>query len=351
MRARLSERRGGIPGCSSFVVPPPVRRRPGARREPARGRRAPRPGAAGARRPRAPACRPWPSRSWPSGSSAGEASGRRLPPARSDPARGGPAARRRHRPARRHHDHAAGPHPPVARLRHPARGGGPGRRPRAAAAERARAGRHPRRAARRPRGRGVAGAALAGVGAPRAAHPHLPRRAARPADACRRAGPRPRGPRPASGVRHDRPEWVAAAHVLREYDEVTALSAPGAFDPAWILGAAADHLEADPEALDRLRAGLRLVVVDDAQELTPAALRLLQVVVGRRRGRPRAARRPRRRHPDLPRRRPAAVRHRLARRRPPGCCRPRTGAAARCSPPPPGWRPTSVSWAVPPTAR
>ncbi len=82
------------------------------------------------------------------------------------------------------------------------------------------------------------------------------------------------------GAAHDRPEWVAAAHVLREYDEVTALSAPGAFDPAWILGAAADHLETDLDALDRLRSGLRLVVVDDAQELTPAALRLLQVVVG-----------------------------------------------------------------------
>ena len=81
------------------------------------------------------------------------------------------------------------------------------------------------------------------------------------------------------GAAHDRPEWVAAAHVLREYDEVTALSAPGAFDPAWILGAAADHLETDLDALDRLRSGLRLVVVDDAQELTPAALRLLQVVV------------------------------------------------------------------------
>ncbi len=81
------------------------------------------------------------------------------------------------------------------------------------------------------------------------------------------------------GAAHDRPEWVAAAHVLREYDEVTALSAPGAFDPAWILGSAADHLETDLDALDRLRAGLRLVVVDDAQELTPAALRLLQVVV------------------------------------------------------------------------
>jgi superfamily I DNA/RNA helicase/RecB family exonuclease len=82
------------------------------------------------------------------------------------------------------------------------------------------------------------------------------------------------------GREHGREEWVAAAHVLREYDEVTALSAPGAFDPAWILGAAADHLEADPDALDRLRAALRLVVVDDAQELTPPAVRLVDVVVG-----------------------------------------------------------------------
>ena len=50
-----------------------------------------------------------------------------------------------------------------------------------------------------------------------------------------------------------------------EYDEVTALSAPGAYDPAWILGAAADLLEEDPEAL------------------APAARR---VAAGRRRRRP-----------------------------------------------------------------
>lgn len=81
------------------------------------------------------------------------------------------------------------------------------------------------------------------------------------------------------GRAHERPEWVAAADVLAEYDEVTALSAPGAYDPAWILGAAADLLEDDPDALDRLRLGLRLVVVDDAQELTTAAARLLRTVV------------------------------------------------------------------------
>jgi len=45
----------------------------------------------------------------------------------------------------------------------------------------------------------------------------------------------------ALGVDHGRPEWVAGAAVLREYDQVTALSAAGAFDPAWVLAAAADH--------------------------------------------------------------------------------------------------------------
>ena len=81
----------------------------------------------------------------------------------------------------------------------------------------------------------------------------------------------------ALGAEHDRPEWVAAAQVLREYDQVTAFSRPGAYDPAWILTAAADLLEDDPEALARVCADVRLVVVDDAQELTvrgrPAAAR------------------------------------------------------------------------------
>lgn len=80
------------------------------------------------------------------------------------------------------------------------------------------------------------------------------------------------------GVAHGRPEWVAAASVLAEYDEVTALSRPGAYDPAWVLTAAADRLEDDPEALGRVSAELDLVVVDDAQEVTSAAARLLAVL-------------------------------------------------------------------------
>ena len=80
------------------------------------------------------------------------------------------------------------------------------------------------------------------------------------------------------GRSHERPEWVAAAHVLREYDEVTSFSRHGSYDPAWVLTATADRLEDDPQALARLQERLRLVVVDDAQELTSAAARLLRVI-------------------------------------------------------------------------
>lgn len=81
------------------------------------------------------------------------------------------------------------------------------------------------------------------------------------------------------GRRHDHPEWEAAGRVLDEYDQVTALSRPGAFDPAWILSAAADLLESDADARERVQRTIRLVVVDDAQELTRAATRLLRLVV------------------------------------------------------------------------
>ncbi|PID96799.1 MAG: DNA helicase UvrD [Actinomycetales bacterium] len=81
------------------------------------------------------------------------------------------------------------------------------------------------------------------------------------------------------GAEHQRPEWVAAAQVLDEYDQVTALSRPGAYDPAWIAAAATDLLDEHPPALARLHDQLRLVVVDDAQELTWASARLLSRVV------------------------------------------------------------------------
>ncbi|HET8989414.1 MAG TPA: ATP-dependent DNA helicase, partial [Humibacillus sp.] len=80
------------------------------------------------------------------------------------------------------------------------------------------------------------------------------------------------------GTEHARPEWLAAAHVLREYDQVTTFSRHGSYDPAWVLTAVAELLDDEPPALDRLHERIRLIVVDEAQELTSAAARLLRVV-------------------------------------------------------------------------
>lgn len=79
-------------------------------------------------------------------------------------------------------------------------------------------------------------------------------------------------------VQHERPEWACAASVLAEYDQVTALSDPGSYDPAWICTAAADALEDDEELRTLVHGRLDLLVVDDAQELTASAARLVQVV-------------------------------------------------------------------------
>ncbi|QFG69177.1 UrvD/REP family ATP-dependent DNA helicase [Ornithinimicrobium pratense] len=78
--------------------------------------------------------------------------------------------------------------------------------------------------------------------------------------------------------RQDRPEWACAAQVLAEYDQVTALSDPGSYDPAWICTAAADALEDDEELRWVVQEQVEVVVVDDAQELTASAVRLLDVL-------------------------------------------------------------------------
>lgn len=84
------------------------------------------------------------------------------------------------------------------------------------------------------------------------------------------------------GELHERPAWIAAADMLQEYDAVTALSRPGAYDPAWIISGAVDLLENDPEQLAALHDELRLIVVDDAHELTRAAARLVGLLTGPR---------------------------------------------------------------------
>jgi len=82
------------------------------------------------------------------------------------------------------------------------------------------------------------------------------------------------------GRRRARPDWVSAAEVLDEYVEVTSLATPGAYDPAGIVDAAANLLTGDPALLAQERERWSLVVVDDAQEVTAATQRLLEVLVG-----------------------------------------------------------------------
>jgi superfamily I DNA/RNA helicase/RecB family exonuclease len=84
----------------------------------------------------------------------------------------------------------------------------------------------------------------------------------------------------ALGRRRGRPEWVAAADLMREYLQVTALQSPGAFDPAGIVDEAVGLLADDPGLLAQERGRWRLVAVDDHHESVEATSRLLDQLAG-----------------------------------------------------------------------
>ncbi|RLZ02638.1 DNA helicase UvrD [Kocuria tytonicola] len=74
------------------------------------------------------------------------------------------------------------------------------------------------------------------------------------------------------------PEWRTAAAFREEYQQIRALRMPNAFDPSELVDRAARILEANPEFLAREQQRLDLVVVDDLQEATPSAHRLIGVL-------------------------------------------------------------------------
>lgn len=82
------------------------------------------------------------------------------------------------------------------------------------------------------------------------------------------------------GRRHGRADWVAASDVYAEYLDVTSLATPGAFDPAGIVAAASRVLADDPALLAAERELRRLVVVEDAQELSTAGAHLARLLGG-----------------------------------------------------------------------
>jgi superfamily I DNA/RNA helicase/RecB family exonuclease len=88
----------------------------------------------------------------------------------------------------------------------------------------------------------------------------------------------------ALGEQHDKPEWSASALFFEQYlNKVSSEEFTGRFDASSLLRIAGQWLAglADwPEELS----SIRTIVVDDAQELTPSAMRLLKVLAGANRG-------------------------------------------------------------------
>lgn len=90
------------------------------------------------------------------------------------------------------------------------------------------------------------------------------------------------------GRRCGRPEWVAAGQFAQQYEQVMLLRAavgtatPQASAPALgaaeLVGAAFEAFAVDPELLAAERARIRVLLVDDAQQLDPQAAALVRVL-------------------------------------------------------------------------
>jgi superfamily I DNA/RNA helicase/RecB family exonuclease len=90
------------------------------------------------------------------------------------------------------------------------------------------------------------------------------------------------------GRRCRRPEWAAAGQFARQYEQVMLLraavgtAAPQATTPALgaaeLVGAALEAFAVDPDLLAAERARVRVLLIDDAQQLDPQAARLARVL-------------------------------------------------------------------------
>lgn len=80
------------------------------------------------------------------------------------------------------------------------------------------------------------------------------------------------------GRRNNRPEWVAASRLYREYRDLVDLRMPEAFDPAGIITSVHHLFQDQPDFLDQERQRLELVLVDDIQEANRAVHALLSLL-------------------------------------------------------------------------
>ncbi len=82
----------------------------------------------------------------------------------------------------------------------------------------------------------------------------------------------------ALGRARRRPDWIAAGEFLAEYQNVTSLAKPGAYDPSELIRSALNALRADPELLAAERAQRRHLFVDEYQDTDPAQGELLALL-------------------------------------------------------------------------
>lgn len=78
--------------------------------------------------------------------------------------------------------------------------------------------------------------------------------------------------------RSGRQEWACAASILEEYESVTKLEHAGAYDPASLLAGACNALDYSPELAASFAHRWKVIVVDDAQELSDAGLKVLDAL-------------------------------------------------------------------------
>lgn len=81
------------------------------------------------------------------------------------------------------------------------------------------------------------------------------------------------------GLEHGHPEWLAVADFMREYRDVLTFAREGQFDSAELVSRAAELL--DREEPGELAGALRVVLVDDVQEVSRSQLGLLGALARR----------------------------------------------------------------------
>ena len=82
----------------------------------------------------------------------------------------------------------------------------------------------------------------------------------------------------ALGRARARADWVAAGEFLHEYQQVTSLAKPGAYDPSELIRSALNALLEDPELMAAERAQRRRLFVDEYQDTDPAQGELLSLL-------------------------------------------------------------------------